>query len=101
VEQWRGLVSNHFPSNRVDQALHIMWCESRGDPEALNPFSGAAGLFQFIPSTWATASSKAGYGGADAFDPEANTATAAWLAQQYENAGQYYWQAWSCKRVLH
>lgn len=100
VEQWRGLVSEHFPSNRVDEALHIMWCESHGDPDAYNPYSGASGLFQFIPSTWASASVSAGYAGASAFDPEANTASAAWLAGEYERLGLYYWQPWNCKRVL-
>ena len=100
VEQWRGLVSEHFPSNRVEEALHIMWCESHGDPDAYNPYSGASGLFQFIPSTWASASASAGYSGASAFDAEANTATAAWLAGEYARLGLYYWQPWSCKRVL-
>lgn len=101
VEQWRGLVSQHFPSSRVDQALHIVWCESRGDPNAYNPFSGASGLFQFIPSTWATTAPAAGYAGASPFDPTANVASAAWLANRYQQLGQYYWQAWNCKRVLH
>lgn len=101
VEQWRSLVAQHFPANRVDEALHIMSCESLGDPEAYNPYSGASGLFQFIPSTWATASVSAGYAGASAFDPVANTASAAWLAGEYERLGLYYWQAWSCKRVLY
>jgi hypothetical protein len=100
VEQWRGLVSDHFPSNRVEEALHIMWCESHGDPDAYNPYSGASGLFQFIPSTWASASASAGYSGASAFDAEANTAAAAWLAGEYARLGLYYWQPWSCKRVL-
>lgn len=101
VEQWRSLVAQHFPSNRVDEALHIMWCESRGDAEAYNPYSGASGLFQFIPSTWASASASAGYSGASAFDAVANTASAAWLAGEYERLGLYYWQAWNCKRVLY
>jgi hypothetical protein len=100
VEQWRGLAEQHFPSNRVDEALHIMSCESGGDPDAYNPYSGASGLFQFIPSTWASASASAGYSGASAFEPEANTATAAWLAGEYERLGLYYWQPWNCKRVL-
>lgn len=101
VEQWRGLVAEHFPANRVDEALHIMWCESRGDPDAYNPYSGASGLFQFIPSTWATTSPAAGYAGASPFDAEANIATAAWLANRYQELGQYYWTAWNCKRVLY
>jgi hypothetical protein len=26
VEQWRSIVAQHIPSNRVDEALHIKWC---------------------------------------------------------------------------
>ena len=100
VEQWRSLVAQHFPANRVEEALRIMDCESNGDPNAYNPYSGASGLFQFLPSTWASTAPKAGYGGASVFDPEANTASAAWLAARYEQLDQYYWQAWSCRRVL-
>ncbi len=101
VEQWRGLVSQYFPADRVDQALHIISCESNGDPDAYNPYSGASGLFQFIPSTWATTAGPAGFPGASPFDPVANTASAAWLANRYEELGEYYWQAWNCKRVLY
>ncbi|MDH3191055.1 MAG: transglycosylase SLT domain-containing protein [Acidimicrobiia bacterium] len=100
VEQWRSLVAQFFPANRVDEALHIMWCESRGDPNAYNPYSGASGLFQFIPSTWATTAGLAGFPGASPFDPVANTGSAAWLANRYEELGQYYWTAWNCNWVL-
>lgn len=100
VEQWRGLVSTHFPSSRVEEALRILDCESNGDPNATNPYSGAAGLFQFLPSTWATTAPKAGYAGASVHDPVANVASAAWLANRYQQLGQYYWQPWSCRRVL-
>ena len=100
VEQWRGLVQQHFPANRVDEALRIIQCESGGDPSAYNPYSGASGLFQFLPSTWATTAPKAGYPDASVFDPTANVASAAWLANRYQELGQYYWRAWSCRRVL-
>jgi hypothetical protein len=100
VEQWRGLVSRFFPSNRVEETLAIIDCESNGDPDAVNPYSGASGLFQFLPSTWATTSAKAGYEGASPLDPEANIASAAWLANRYEQLGKNYWQAWSCRRIL-
>lgn len=100
IEQWRPLVSQFFPSDRVNEALAIIRCESNGDADAYNPYSGAAGLFQFLPSTWATTAPKAGYGGISVFDPEANIASAAWLANRYQQLGQYYWQAWSCRRVL-
>lgn len=100
VEQWRGLVQQFFPTHRVEEALRIIDCESNGDPEAYNPYSGASGLFQFLPSTWATTAPNAGYPGASPFDPEANIASAAWLANRYEELGHYYWQAWSCRRAL-
>ncbi len=100
VERWRPLVKQFFPGNRVEEALRIIDCESNGDPNAYNPYSGASGLFQFLPSTWASTAPKAGYGGYSVFDPEANIASAAWLANRYEELGQYYWRAWSCRRFL-
>ncbi len=100
VEQWRPLVQAFFPSNRVEEALRIIDCESNGDPDAYNPYSGASGLFQFLPSTWASTAPKAGYPNSSPFDPEANVASAAWLANRYEQLGLYYWQAWSCRRTL-
>jgi len=100
VERWRPLVQQFFPSNRVEEALRIMDCESNGDPDAYNPYSGASGLFQFLPSTWASTAPKAGYGGHSVFEPEANVASAAWLGHRYEELGQYFWRAWSCRRVL-
>jgi LysM repeat protein len=38
----------------------VISAESGGNPEAVNPVSGAGGLFQFLPSTWASL----GYAGA-------------------------------------
>lgn len=100
VEQWRSLVQQFFPSGRVEEALTIIDCESNGDPNAVNPYSGASGLFQFLPATWATTAPSAGYGGYSVFDPEANVASAAWLAGRYQALGYDYWQAWNCKRLL-
>lgn len=100
VEQWRSLVQQFFPANRVEEALVIIGCESNGDPDAVNPYSGAAGLFQFLPSTWASTAPKAGYPEASPYDPEANVASAAWLANRYQELGYDYWHAWNCKRML-
>ena len=100
VEQWRPLVTQYFPGNRVEEALRILDCESNGDPNAVNPYSGASGLFQFLPSTWASTAPQAGWGGYSPFHAEANVSSAAWLANRYEELGSYYWQAWSCRRVL-
>lgn len=100
VEQWRPLVQQYFPASRVDEALRIIQCESLGDPDAYNPYSGASGLFQFLPSTWATTAPKAGFSGASVFEPVANIGSAAWLANRYQDLGMSYWAPWSCRRVL-
>lgn len=48
---------------------HYWWaetvinCESEFNPDAYNRSSGAAGLWQFIPSTWEWASDEAGWAG--------------------------------------
>ena len=80
--------------------MRILDCESNGDPDAYNPYSGASGLFQFLASTWASTAPKAGYPNASPFEPEPNVASAAWLANRYQELGLYYWLAWSCRRVL-
>lgn len=49
VERWRSLVVIHFPAGEVDNALAVMACESQGYERAVNPTSGASGLFQVMP----------------------------------------------------
>ena len=100
VERWRSLAQAYFPSSRVDEALAVLECESLGNADAYNPYSGASGLYQFLPATWASASASAGFSGASAFDGEANIGTAAWLANRYQELGQGFWSPWSCRRVL-
>jgi peptidoglycan hydrolase CwlO-like protein len=67
VEQWRPLLTEAFarwgldqekcgPNGclgpHIDDALTIMWCESRGVPFVVNPASGTTGLFQHRPAFW-------------------------------------------------
>jgi peptidoglycan hydrolase CwlO-like protein len=99
VERWRPIVQQYFPPDLVDQALAVMSCESGGNPDAVNRYSGAAGLFQFLKGTWAIASSRAGFSGYSRFDPEANIASAAWLVDysiRSQHAGGA-WGRWSCR----
>lgn len=96
VERWRPIVVVYFPTEWVEAALRIMQCESLGDPAAYNPYSGASGLFQFLPGTWAVIAPKAGFEGSSPFDPEANIATAAWLAKYYQSLGRSPWTPWYC-----
>jgi hypothetical protein len=101
VEGWRTLVERHFPPWLVQQALEVMHCESRGNPDATHPRSGAAGLFQFLESTWAWASVSAGYGGASRYDPEANVGSAAWLVGHSIRIGDPRgpWAHWQCQPI--
>lgn len=73
------------------QLLRVAWCESGYNPAAYNARSGASGLFQFMPATWAANRVRAGYAGASVFDAVASANTAAYM---FHN-GQA-WQ-WSCK----
>jgi resuscitation-promoting factor RpfC len=64
--------------------------ESGGNPRAVNPYSGAGGLFQFLPSTWA------GLGYASAYPGGAQTAPAGVqeeaFAKLYAEAGTSPWR---------
>jgi uncharacterized protein YabE (DUF348 family) len=62
----------------ADQLLRVAYCESRYNPNAYNA-SGASGLFQFMPGTWAANSVRAGFAGASVFDPVASANVAAWM----------------------
>jgi hypothetical protein len=68
-------------------ALRIAWCESRYHPNSVNSDSGASGLFQFMPGTWAGTP----WASQSPFDPVANAQAAAWLYSHY-GPGR-----WSCK----
>jgi hypothetical protein len=58
-----------------DDMLRVATCESGLNPSAVNGSSNASGLFQFMPSTWATTP----YAGEDIFNPVANAEAAAWM----------------------
>ena len=66
----------------------IAWCESKWLPGAYNRSSGASGVFQFLPSTWAWASRAAGWPGSSPFDAVANVFSAAYL---YRVGGPRHW----------
>jgi hypothetical protein len=68
-------------------ALRVAKCESGYNPNAVNRSSGAAGLFQFLPSTWASLPQH----NQSVFNPVANAQAAAVLYQR-SGPGQ-----WSCK----
>ena len=66
--------------------LRVARCESLLDPRAVNSSSGASGLFQFMPSTFAfTPNGKAGQ---NIFDPVANADAAGWM---WKNGMRNHW----------
>ncbi len=87
-----ALIRDHFASlgSRTEAvALCVAEAESNFDPLAENPSTGAAGVFQFLPSTWVNLSELAGRGGASVFDARANVAVTAWTVAEYG------WHPWS------
>jgi hypothetical protein len=88
VERWRPVVALYFPEDRIEWALRIIQCESRGDPNAKNRHSSASGLFQHLARLWPERAARAGFAGTDVFDPYANIAVAAWLL---EHGGTSNW----------
>jgi soluble lytic murein transglycosylase-like protein len=75
----------------ADQLIRVAYCESRFNPGAYNASSGASGLFQFMPATWAANSVRAGFGGASVWDPVASANVAAYMFRSGQS-GQ-----WVCK----
>ncbi len=63
-----------YGQSRADM-LRVADCESNLVPTAVNPSSNASGLFQFLPSTWATTP----YAGQNIFDPVASANAAGWM----------------------
>jgi Transglycosylase-like domain len=72
-------------------ALNVARCESTFNPNAHNP-SGASGVFQFMPSTWATTS----YAGYSPYNAWANIQAA---HQVFVRDG-YSWREWSCAQIV-
>lgn len=69
----------------VNWALKVAFCESGYNPNAVNPYSGTEGLFQFMPSTWRGTP----WGSDSPFNATDNALAAAWL---YQRDGSSPWQ---------
>lgn len=67
----------------------VIWRESRWEPSAYNRSSGATGLAQFLPSTWAWGCERFGVWG-DPWDPYENIG----MMSLFLSEGEYY--HWAC-----
>lgn len=72
-----------------DGAVRVAMCESSMNPNAYNGVLGAAGLFQIIPSTFASTS----YAGQSVYDPVVNIKAA---YEIFVRDG-YSWREWACQ----
>jgi uncharacterized protein YraI len=66
--------ADEFGVNRAE-FLRVARCESNLDPYNVTPPHSATGLFQFLPSTWASTP----YANDDIFNPALNAQAAAWM----------------------
>lgn len=88
-QSWRPLVARFFCHDyAIEEALHVLACESNGDPNVVNPLSGVTGLFQIHPIWFDHPEMD------DPFDPEDNTRFAAWL---WNDSGG--WWHWHCRPI--
>ena len=96
VTRWTQLVSDAFNGTCapwvVDDALHIIACESVGDPDAYNGSTGVSGSVPDAPRLAVPARGARVRRGVSAFDPHANAALAAWL---WKTTGG--WSHWACR----
>lgn len=81
VNRWCTLVAGYFEPEWIHWAMHIIDCESDGDPDANRDKPGRShkGLFQHSTRYWDDRARRAGWEGADIYDPEANIAVSAHL----------------------
>jgi hypothetical protein len=69
-------------------ALRVAACESGYNPAAYNPYSGAMGVFQFMPYTW----SRTPFARSNPFEASANIHAAYYV---FVRDG-YSWREWYC-----
>ncbi len=50
--EYATLLVEHFDEENIENAVKIMWCESRNNPDAFRYQDFDSGLFQVIPASW-------------------------------------------------
>lgn len=87
VERWRPLLDAYpWPT---ETALLVVACESEGRPDAVNAWSGAAGLFQEMPTWRPLARFLTGW--SDLTDPFVNAEVAYYLWRDSGGSFRWHW----------
>ena len=92
VSQWENLISEYFEEEDIPKALKIIYCESRGKPNAVGINTNGTkdvGLWQFNDDTWAWLKGKLNIT-SPRTNPKVSTAVASWLIY---NDGWYHWNS--------
>lgn len=93
VIQWLPLVNKYFDNDEdVIKSLQIIYCESRGKPNAVGVNKDGTkdiGLWQFNDNTWAWLTPKLGII-SNRTNPEVSTSVASWLIR---NDGWHHWNS--------
>jgi len=85
-----ALVLSSFPPSTRWRAEEVAECESHFEHRSTNPRSGAAGVFQFLPSTWRNRRWNPWWDETP-YDPQFNV----WAARVLSRGGTD-WSQWSC-----
>lgn len=75
--------ADEYGQPRADM-LRVAQCESTLNPNAVNASSGASGLFQFMPGTWAITP----FANEDIFDPVMSAKATGWM---WQNGMRNHW----------
>ena len=92
VKKWQPTIEQYFEEENVLQAMLIIYCESRGKPNAVGinkDNTKDIGLWQFNDRTWKWLSDKLDIKSSRT-NPRVSTAVASWLVY---NDGWHHWNS--------
>lgn len=99
MQEYIPLFSEYFEHDDIETALRITYCESRGNPNAVNKNKDNSydkGLWQFNDHTWNWLKDKLKIK-QDRFDIETSTAVASWLI--YNDTINHWWPSAFCWKI--
>ena len=90
----RDAIASYWGAGNVNCAMRVVERESGYNPEAVNPYSGAIGLFQIHPTHTTWIRNKWGYSFSELTDPYKNARVAAGLSTEAYRMWGDGWAPW-------